>query len=110
MSEPQAPVSTDRHTPGPWKEHAPNIDGEVDKTYRQITAGVGYFPGLDEPESAGFKLTGFISPADARLIAAAPELLAACKRLGAVINDHVSLADVDALDAAIAKAEGRSNV
>jgi len=41
-----------------------------------------------------------------RLKQAAPDLLAACMRLRAVITDHVSLADVDALDAAIAKAIG----
>ncbi len=44
---------------------------------------------------------------NALLIAAAPDLLAAATRLRAALNDHVSLADVDALDAAIAKAVGK---
>jgi hypothetical protein len=72
-----------------------------------------------EPGAVGYREVctiqfGYTEPAEseqhanARLIAAAPDLLAAAKRLRRVINDHVSLADVDALDAAIAKAEGRS--
>lgn len=44
----------------------------------------------------------------ARLIAVAPELLEVCKRIRRKINDYVSIRDVDALDAAIAKAEDRS--
>lgn len=70
------------HTPGPWKQQAPKIDGVVD-AYRWIEAGNGMFPDPDGSNAdlnpSGFKLSGFISEADARLIAAAPELLAACK-------------------------------
>lgn len=99
------------HTPGPWRERAPNIDGEVDETYREITAGVGHFP--DEPGERGFKLVSFISPADARLIAAAPDLYDVCKELrdwihglrpGRCLTDEISQRLIAALD----KAEGRS--
>ena len=125
MSEPIHPT-TDLHTPTPWKERAPSIDGEVDETYRQITAGCGYFPEADEPELSGFKLTGFIKPADARLIVAAPDLLGALKELLAsqlapyppfesgkdaqnAWSDRRAKACTDA-EAVIAKAEGRGNV
>ena len=69
------------HTPGPWKEYAPAIACEknspfkmIDENYRYISAG-RRFDGRGTHE--GFTLTGFISPEDARLIAAAPELLEA---------------------------------
>lgn len=60
------------HTPGPWRQHAPVIDGQVEQDYRTIRGGDGL-------RGTGFELTGFIAEADARLIAAAPELLDACK-------------------------------
>lgn len=130
MSEPRS-NTTDHHTPGPWKEHAPNVDGTVDETYRRITAGVGFCHGRDEP---GFQLTGYIRPADARLIAAAPELLALakqyahecanCSGCGFTVGDdgisgrgpddieptRYSCEDCADIRAVIAKAEGQSNV
>ena len=57
------------HTPGPWREYAPTISGEIDENYRYIEA--------DDPAAPtrrAFMLTGFVSPADARLIAQAPAL------------------------------------
>jgi hypothetical protein len=96
------------HTKGPWTinsdahRHEPGFYGEPcnpgeEEVYTAIRLG-----------ESGVRLTGYIKPADTNLIAAAPELLEAAKRLRRVISDHVSLADVDALDAAISKAEGRS--
>lgn len=81
------------HTPAPWKQSAPKIDGVADEIYRQIVAGCGYFPDEheDEPGSTGFKLTGFIKPADARLIAAAPDMYAA-------LNDVHACFDVQTMD------------
>jgi hypothetical protein len=77
-----AAVTTEQvasHTPSPWRDRAPRINDQVDENYRQITAGCGYFPDQneDEPGTTGFKLTGFIKPADAHLITAAPDLYAA---------------------------------
>jgi hypothetical protein len=60
------------HTPGPWRQFAPEIDGQVCQDYRTIRGGMGL-------RGEGFELTGFVSEADARLIAAAPELLEACR-------------------------------
>jgi hypothetical protein len=113
------PLSTERqlsHTPAPWKEHAPKIDGVVDHNYRQIKAGCGYFPEEDESES-GFKLVGFIKPADTRLIVAAPDLLQALRELLPMVEEwHAEFPRdvgdkeapaIAAARAAIAKAEGR---
>jgi len=58
------------HTPGPWRQYAPVVSGKRDRNYRAITGGDGVF--LDK---TGFELTGFIRESDARLMAAAPELL-----------------------------------
>lgn len=76
-------------TPGPWE-----VDLlDADTTYAVIRAGslqiasVGYAPSFSEPDNA-------------RLIAAAPDLLAALRELLAA--ERVALAE-----AAIAKAEGR---
>lgn len=52
-----------RHTPGPWKIGA-------------LESGQAAVDGAD-----GSEVTGFISIPDAHLIAAAPDLLAACDRL-----------------------------
>lgn len=86
--------TTDQHTPGPWcvvgRETALEVV-EARRNWMRVC----------------FLTSDGACEANARLIAAAPDLLAACRRLRAVINDHVSLADVDALDAAITKAEGK---
>jgi hypothetical protein len=62
---------------------APNagIDDEPDESYWAIEAGQGYYDGTN----SGFRLTGFISAADSRLIALAhnalPALLAELREL-----------------------------
>lgn len=66
-----------------WREYAPDIGGEVDEEYRCIS----------DCESnclanGGFQLMGFISPADARLMAAAPELLGALEEM--IVLAHYS--------------------
>jgi len=95
-----------KHTPGPWTfVHEGGIDG-------------GYF--IDAKEDVVVLPRGRLNEADARLIAAAPDLLAA---LRAIVNKAHPRADylngdathyigpkelVDAARAAIAKAEGTS--
>lgn len=72
-------MAGEMHTRGPWAlipHGGPHM--EPDPNYWAICAG------SDEDWYAnmgGFRLTGFISPADAHLIAAAPELLAVAESL-----------------------------
>ena len=92
------------HTPGPWREYAPKIKNKINEQYRYIEA--------DEPGEKfkrAFMLSGFVSPADTRLIAAAPELLDALQWAVSQIEDDLdpehgaTLAHVRAV---IAKATG----
>lgn len=66
-------------TPGPWHQEAPEIDGKVSPIYRRITAGDGC--GHAEFGYCGFTLTGYIHESDARLLAAAPELRDALRKV-----------------------------
>ena len=65
------------HTPGPWRAVEYPHTAEPDHTYWNIEGG----PGYRGNEAGGFCLTGFISAADARLAAGAPELLNIAERL-----------------------------
>ena len=98
------------HTPGPWTVAEP---GEVDEHYA-VLDGFGHTASVyGYPEQASTAI------ANASLIAAAPELLDACKLVAACLGDWIEVADRDAdtsederrlaiAYAAIAKAEGRS--
>jgi hypothetical protein len=104
------------YTPGPWqldKRDGFN-DSFISERYHFITAGCGYYTGEDDN---GFELCGCISPANARLIASAPELLEALSVLSATSpwdiygDEHTALAEyrkfVKRVSAvAIAKATG----
>lgn len=92
-----------KHTPGPWHAkrkavYAPTPNGGGT---RFVAASAGDVPmGTDED-----------SFANARLIAAAPELLEACKHLRRIVMDDynerdVYREDVERATAAIAKATG----
>ncbi len=72
------------HTPGPWREVETSV---TDDKYRTIEAGDGL-------TGRGFHICGFMSPADSRLIAAAPDLLAALKSLLADIDSGVLVRDI----------------
>lgn len=93
------------HTPGPWKVLADTRTGAVDVWYgARFVCTVGV-PGASGDES--------IEP-DAALIAAAPDLLAACKAALSLVEslpydptDRQTLRINDQIEAAIAKAEGR---
>lgn len=65
-----------QHTPGPWRAMEYDHTREPRHTYWHIEAGRG-FHNPDKTEGDGFCLSGFLSEANARLIAAAPELLEA---------------------------------
>ena len=94
------------HTPGPWKQFAPRIDDNIERDYRSILGGDGL-------RGRGFEIIGFISEADARLIAAAPDLLLACKlalyslRCGGISGRSP---ETDTIEAAIEKATGKPDV
>lgn len=63
-------------TPGPWKECAAHLNYKIldrDENYRSISAGEGYF-NIKGNRDTGFEISGFMLPADSRLIAAAPEM------------------------------------
>ena len=80
------------HSPGPWK-----LGGHYDDTVISVRGGVV----VDDPD---------LTDADLRLIAAAPELLAALKdlidRIDVTSYWHLA-SSVDEAKAAIAKAEGQ---
>lgn len=62
------------HTPGPWRAYEPDYLKTTDRElgpYFFIEAGDAAL------SLGGFHLAGYLTPADAHLIAAAPELLAA---------------------------------
>jgi hypothetical protein len=92
-----------KHTPGPWRiaPASDYADGSlnVDADTRGYVCLAGF---RDDPEAR----------ANARLIAAAPDLLEACKRILADIDSNATLAfeidgdALEALDSAITKAEG----
>lgn len=63
-----------KHTEGPWRLDGPEYEGVASDDYHLIDAGRGYHP-------YGFGLSGCMSLADARLIAAAPDMLDALLRL-----------------------------
>lgn len=102
-----------RHTPGPWSVDAMSmhVSAKDSKGYMRIAdirgwghlTGNGYGAlGLPDVEAAA------IQKANAHLIAAAPDMLAALKDC-LPLFDHVACGEVeDRIRAAIAKAEGRS--
>ena len=71
-------ITTQRtHTPGPWEEDVDYYLGNGDRHHVRITAPV--LDGADIAQVWGENVEA--TEANARLIAAAPELLAACERL-----------------------------
>ena len=91
------------YTPGPWRDCAIVISGDSEETYRCVTGGDGVFL-----HGTGFQVSGFIKPADARLMAAAPDLLEALQRIVSDDKEY-PLIDYDLIvqaKSAIAKATG----
>jgi hypothetical protein len=110
-------MAEQKHTPGPWRF---GVDGD-EKPFDY--KGPGYYQnpsifGPDWQEVVGCEeYYVFSGPADARLIAAAPDLLEALKQVERVVavcldwRDAVKRAGIacpiDQMYAAIAKAEGK---
>lgn len=109
-------MSRNARTPGPWKI----LPEEVDKDYIRVrgtvlgekykVANIPCVPGAPEIDVEN-------SRADARLIAAAPELMEACvvahRKLGKIYDANLDTSltvghEIDVLEAAIAKARGEA--
>lgn len=89
-----------KHTPGPWRV---KDNGSMEGPH--VYGPVHPIDGGDYAPLAGYK-GGALSEADARLIAAAPELLEACRQAAfAIPTTHGAF---ETVRAAIAKAEGRA--
>jgi hypothetical protein len=91
------------HTPGPWR-----LDGEyhgdmVEDGYHFIDAGDGFH---SDDRDTGFSISGCISHENARLISAAPDILAALKAICSEFSQGHPL--IVSGRAAIAKAEPKS--
>jgi hypothetical protein len=89
------------HTPGPWV-----IEGDVAALPDDI--GVGIVNRKHDGDDWDVAMV-HSSAANARLIAAAPDLLAACKLIAsyAISWQPLTPGDIREMTAAIAKAEGR---
>ncbi|MER5065267.1 hypothetical protein KDV25_19375 [Morganella morganii] len=86
-------------TPGPWEitDYVESNRYTASETYHHIGAGKWFH---DDYSNTGFGLSGYMSIHDARLIAAAPDLLEALIELRKLVAHH------DQADAAISKALG----
>ncbi len=87
-----------KHTPGPW---GVDVQENVDLLVGQQADS--YFVKTPTDEGAEY-VAEVMGPANARLIASAPDLLAACKLAAERVANGGVIAEVAA--AAIAKAEG----
>lgn len=95
---------TNQHTPGPWAVGpAPHADCRIYATSETHAIARTYGPELNDIGVCA--LTGPQNKADARLIAAAPELLEALVELRDWYSEHTGMPAV-AANAAIAKAKG----
>ena len=110
------------HTPGPWVPDAQRTEWHRDGRPKSGVLGTAVMKWVGDsghpvawvhPKSAAFPWEGESMGdvvADARLIAAAPDLLTSAKALIDLLNDDMDeeqCAAWDAVHAAIAKAEGR---
>lgn len=99
-------MSSSQHTPGPW--HVQGFDAG-DHEGRRVCAHVQFSP--PSTKTVSVTIVQDTSKANAHLIAAAPELLEACKRLIAAMHqlDKGHHGDVAFAEAALAKAQPPSH-
>jgi hypothetical protein len=67
-----------KHTPGPWRLDDPINAHVISDRYHTIEAGGGFLGG---PADQGFHIAAYITPADAALIAVAPDMYELVKRI-----------------------------
>lgn len=96
----------DKHTPGPWSLGSTGWYVQHDEAYEQTSQGVVGSNGTPICEVVSIEYDDTEIDANARLIAAAPELLEALKDARFAL--YGSGPGNPKIDAAIAKAEGRS--
>lgn len=98
-------------TPSPWRldDASADLAGLIKEDYHTIDAGKGFY---DTSNTSGFGLTGLLSPADARLIAAAPELV---ELLAGVRDDLCQISEspyiqkqIERIDALLARIRGEA--
>ena len=105
-----------KHTPGPWKYHKCDSTGEQNSPQRMYVIAVGDHKGVVVDEVLSCCADN--QEANARLIAAAPDLLEACKfglnllcQCCKSLNPHhhncTSCKDIDIIKQAISRAEGK---
>lgn len=111
MSEPKDVKAEVKHTPGPW---------EIDNRASEFGPGRLWIVETNGPKTICGGLGGWPnrveeSRANAHLIAAAPEMYAVLRSVVGEMrrehdmgDEHFSTAQVEAAEAALAKAEGRS--
>ena len=96
-----------KHTPGPWYNSTANPQA-VNKDGKGLAIGIATTHGTDDANYSDFFPSTEEAKANARLIAAAPELLDLVRRMGAHIADQCGDQPVHPLAAearaAIAKA------
>lgn len=96
-----------KHTPGPWRINPRAATSIISSSGRGIASAGGYFTNTEEPDRLESE-----SIANARLISAAPDLLAALKLCKEQIYNPVYPEEAEhakrIAESAIAKAEGRS--
>lgn len=103
------------HTPGPWRHcRGSNPDGCICGLVWSIPEDSPVAEAFGESDEAGVRHPPEVRAANARLMAAAPELLEACRTALALMEGmeefHDGAEGTDArraIEAAIAKAEGR---
>ncbi len=93
------------HTPGPWTVETQPSDTGLDYITGHITSPLHTYCGNRVERADSITAPSSMTRADARLIAAAPDLLAALRELVEMVRGE-SLAKDTAI-AAIARAEGR---
>ena len=116
-------MAESKHTPGPWVWDKPLMHADTNRATQAMirlfddntcgrvlmpSVGVSYLVGDDERTNGVLRAYIEVEPADARLIAAAPDLLEACEEALCCFDSPGPVADE--LAAAISKAKGETNV
>ena len=97
-----------KHTPGPWTTNPAQYAVGRERTWEEDQANSLICTPPTCPFAEGDRRSAMEHNANMRLIAAAPDLLAACKQVLDASEDNGDMEDIDwnGLRSAIARAEG----